>query len=197
MVRNNTQISDLLPLETERLLLRRLQMNDLEDTLEHRTDSSVCQYISQPMGRGQVVKFLMRQTSQWSGENHHKLNIAIQLKERRKVVGELMFKYWDKESGLAEIGFRMNQKFQRHGIALEATMNFMSLLFNKANINKIMAICDTENESSYRLMEKLGMHREGHFKEHVLLNDAWRDQYVYAQLRHQWKALEKLDLTEQ
>jgi RimJ/RimL family protein N-acetyltransferase len=134
----------------------------------------------------EVVQFLKKNSSGWGGNEHEKLFVGIELKENKKLVGELMFKYWSKENRQGEIGFRLNSDYQKMGIATEAALNLINFLFQRLELHKIIAICDTENFRSYSLMERLGMFRESHYKEHVLLNGTWRDQFQYALLRSKW-----------
>jgi ribosomal-protein-alanine N-acetyltransferase len=43
--------------------------------------------------------------------------------------------------------------------------------------------------ASSRVMEKLGMRREGHLRQHRWMKGAWQDSYLYAILDHEWQAL--------
>ena len=168
-----------LPIETKRLILRPLTLNDLNDSIEHRADSDVCRYISVPMNASEVLSFINKSSINWQGNDHEKLAIGIQHKREKKIIGELMFKYIDQKNKIAEIGFRLNRHYHSKGFAKEATINLINVLFNKLGMNKITAICDVDNLSSYKLMEALGMTREAHFKSQVYLNGEWRDQYQY------------------
>ena len=45
-----------------------------------------------------------------------------------------------------------------------------------------------ENAGSARVLEKLGMRREGHFREHEWMQGRWWDTFLYALLDHEWWA---------
>jgi RimJ/RimL family protein N-acetyltransferase len=49
-----------------------------------------------------------------------------------------------------------------------------------------MARCDVRNDPSWRLMERLGMRREAHFREHAIFKGEWDQEYIYAILRREW-----------
>ncbi|CCN80472.1 putative Acyl-CoA N-acyltransferase (fragment) (fragment) [Vibrio nigripulchritudo SFn27] len=73
---------------------------------------------------------------------------------------------------------------QKKGYAFEAAKALMEHGFAKMNIQRIVATCQPENTASYQLMEKLGMRREGHFKQCIQRsNGEWCDEYFYAILK--------------
>lgn len=167
-------------IETERLLIRLMEPIDFEDSYEHRSDPEVCRFISAPLTREQTQHRIEKAIIPWSGEEHSKLALAIELKEEGKLIGELMFKYTNVESDVGEIGYRLNRKYQGAGYAYEAVFALVRSLFDDMNLHKISAVCLIENTGSWKLMEKLGMHREGVLKSHFRLDDRWFDGYSYA-----------------
>jgi len=54
-------------------------------------------------------------------------------------------------------------------------------------LHRIIATCQPENTSSYRVMEKIGMRREGYFKKCIPTEKEWWDEYYYAILKEEWK----------
>lgn len=181
-------------IETNRLILRGLGPKDLNDTLEHRCNKEVCKYISDPMTAEEVIQFLKKNTANWNGEDHETIFLGIEYKKNKKLIGELMFKYWSKKNKQGEIGFRLNPVYQKMGLATEAALNWINFLFQRMELHKIMAICDSENIRSYYLMERIGMTRESHYKEHIFLDNKWRDQYQYALLRSNWDPIRKMPM---
>lgn len=179
-------MKSFLPIETERLLLRPISLGDLSDTLEHRTDPKVCRYIANPMTTEEVIYFISKHSKAWDSESNERLCVAIEFKKSRKVIGELMFRYLESSKNLGEIGFRLNQAFHKMGLAREATSNFMEALFENTLIHKLVAYCAAENVDSFRLMERLGMAREGALREQMLLDGVWTDQLIYGITREEW-----------
>ena len=55
--------------------------------------------------------------------------------------------------------------------------------------HRIYATCRPPNVASWRVMEKLGMRREGHLVQHRLIKGRWQDSYLYAILDDEWKTL--------
>ena len=56
--------------------------------------------------------------------------------------------------------------------------------------HRVIATCQPENPASYRVMEKIGMHREGHFRKFIYRGEnLWWDELFYAILDEEWYAL--------
>jgi hypothetical protein len=51
---------------------------------------------------------------------------------------------------------------------------------------KISDPVGTFNVVSWRVMEQMGMRREGHLLENAWINDEWQDSYLYAVLKREW-----------
>ena len=140
-------------IETERLILRPFFESDYDDLFE---------FLSQ------------RKDDEF---------IAIELKESKKVIGNIYF--GNRDFDAKELGYIINKNYQRKGYAFEA---ITKLLENAKNIHRIYAECNPLNESSWRLLEKIGFEREAHFKKNVYFfndekgNPIWKDTYVYAYL---------------
>jgi RimJ/RimL family protein N-acetyltransferase len=47
-------------------------------------------------------------------------------------------------------------------------------------LHRIFATCDPENVASARVLEKVGMQREGLMRQQMLVQERWRDSYLYA-----------------
>ncbi len=65
--------------------------------------------------------------------------------------------------------------------------------FKELGLHRLYARCDTENYGSYRVMERLGMRREGCFIEGRPASKnsgkKYTDEYLYAILRNEWRTL--------
>ena len=91
-----------------------------------------------------------------------------------------MFKFTNVDSQIGEIGYRLNTSYQSQGYAIEANTAFIEYIFSQLGAHKISALCLTENNASWGLMIKLGMHREGILKSHFKLDKQWHDAYMYS-----------------
>ncbi|NOU51911.1 GNAT family N-acetyltransferase [Pseudoalteromonas sp. JBTF-M23] len=168
---------------TPRLAIRLITAEDLQASYEHRSCSLTSRYIGEPATFEQAKARLLEGCKPWLAEEHQRLALAITLHNSDKLIGELMFKYVNKESLIGEIGYRLHKDFIGQGYAFEAVDAFVKKLFEQLPVMKIIALCATENTASWRLMEKLGMQREGHLRSHFKLGDERADAYYYGLCR--------------
>ncbi|MGI9056402.1 MAG: GNAT family N-acetyltransferase, partial [Pyrinomonadaceae bacterium] len=91
---------------------------------------------------------------------------------------------------VVEFGISFSTKYQGKGFAKEALIKVFSHLFAEKNIHRIVGIMDVENANMIGLIEKLNFRREAEFKESFWdeIKNSWRDEYLYAMLKEDWKA---------
>jgi RimJ/RimL family protein N-acetyltransferase len=89
----------------------------------------------------------------------------------------------------AEVGWIFDPDYQGQGYATEAANAMLDLAFGPGDMHRVAARCDVRNEASWRLMERLGMRREAHFREHGLFKGRWDEEFIYALLASEWRAL--------
>ena len=62
----------------------------------------------------------------------------------------------------------------------------------KWNVRKVVSMCNPENESSWKLLERVGMKREGHLRKNIFFftdnegNPIWQDTYEYGILKEEF-----------
>ena len=96
----------------------------------------------------------------------------------------LFFQYFGDHT--YEIGWVFHPEYQGKGYASEAARAVLAFGFNKMKLHRIIATCQPENTASHRVMEKIGMRREGFLKMHPHDNEWW-DEYYYAVLEEEWE----------
>ncbi|WP_236561858.1 GNAT family N-acetyltransferase [Streptococcus halichoeri] len=102
--------------------------------------------------------FLINCEQNWQqySEQEFELDFAI-LYQSEHVGGLNLTKIADED--FAEIGWIVNRAFWRQGIAFEAAKAAMQHFSENFHVNHFIARCDSQNQASYALMEKLGMKR--------------------------------------
>lgn len=60
--------------------------------------------------------------------------------------------------------------------------------FKELNLHRIYATCDPRNGASAKVLEKIGMVKEGRLRENLLIKGGWRDSFVYGILEHEWNS---------
>ncbi len=86
-----------------------------------------------------------------------------------------------------EVGWAVHPDEWGKGYATEAAWHVIDWAFREFNLHRVVAFCHASNVASVRVMEKLGMRRDGLLRETRWLNGAWWDEYVYAILEREWR----------
>ncbi|MEH1943754.1 MAG: GNAT family N-acetyltransferase [Nostoc sp.] len=176
-------------LETDRLLMREFVEADWQAVFAyqsdpfylrynywtHRTQKDVCEF---------VQMFIVQQKEQ----PRTKFQLAIVLKEENQLIGNCGIRINDLEMREANIGYELNTKYWGQGYATEAAHAILKFGFEELGMHRIWSWCVAENIASVRVLEKIGMLREGHLREKELIKGRWYDNFLYAILEHEWKA---------
>ncbi len=178
------------PIETGRLVLRRFTLDDAPAMHAYVSLPEVARYMMwEPLSleetRARLERWLGSEGDAEEGDN---LSFAITLKGSGELVGDCGLGFRNKAARQAEIGFSLNPAHQGKGYATEAVGEMLRLGFERCNRHRIYARCDARNDGSWRLMERLGMRREAHFREHALFKGGWDDEFYYAMLEDEWRA---------
>ena len=93
------------------------------------------------------------------------------------------------------VGWHFNKRFEGKGFACEAAAGLLDYLFREAGARRIYGFVEDDNIRSKRLCERLGMRREGCFKEFVTFvnnpdgSPKYEDTCVYAILEKEWNTI--------
>ena len=143
-------------LETERTILRELTADDAEFMLDLLNQPSFIKYIGDRNVRsvGESREFI--ETRYRASYAQHGFGLyAVELKETGEVIGINGFVKRDSLPD-ADIGFAFLPQFERHGYAFESAKAVLEYGRNVLNFERVLAITSQDNESSGRLLEKLG-----------------------------------------
>ncbi|HEY7095056.1 MAG TPA: GNAT family protein [Ktedonobacterales bacterium] len=174
-------------IETARLRLRRFGDADLPAFIAYRNDPDVARYQSwEGISEAEAVAFVREQQTAPAGEPGEGLQIAIERKDSGRMIGDCFFKVMEDDPRQAEIGYTLAREAQGHGFATEAVAALLTWAFPTFDLHRIIAIVDVKNAASVALLERLGLRREGHFRENIWFKGAWGDEYLYAILRDEW-----------
>jgi RimJ/RimL family protein N-acetyltransferase len=85
-----------------------------------------------------------------------------------------------------EIGWVIHPDDWGQGYAPEAARAMLGLAFEQLKVHRVVAYCNALNVQSFRVMEKIGMRRDGWLRESLWWNGGWVDEFVYAILEREW-----------
>jgi RimJ/RimL family protein N-acetyltransferase len=178
------------PIETERLRLRPFTRGDVDAVFAYRQRDDVARFLfDEPMSRESCAEAVQARTAQtgWHNEGD-KILIAVERKIDLHMIGEVSMILRNEIARQAEIGYIFHPDYHGHGYATEAARALLAMAFDGAGAHRVYARCDARNEASWRLMERLGMRREAHFREHVRVKGTWDEELIYAMLEDEWDA---------
>lgn len=172
-------------METERLLLRPFRLHDVEDVLSYASDPEWARYlpVPQPYTKADAERFL---AGQLLLDREVRPTWAIEY--AGAVIGGINMRF-DFNNRLGEMGYSIAPSHWGKGLATEAARTLMDAAFSAyANLNRIRAMADSRNVSSLRVMEKLGMVREGVLRQNRLVRGELVDEVWCGMLRAEWEA---------
>jgi RimJ/RimL family protein N-acetyltransferase len=178
------------PIETERLRLRPFTRGDVDAVYAYRSREDVCRYLfDEPMSRQTCAETVQTRIAQLGLEEEgDRIVLAVERKSDAELIGEVSLILRGVEARQAEIGYIFNPAAHGHGYATEAARALIQVGFMGADMHRVYARCDARNLASAQVMERLGMRREAHFRDHVLLKGRWDEEFIYAVLEDEWRA---------
>ncbi|PLR76245.1 GNAT family N-acetyltransferase [Bacillus sp. V3-13] len=179
---------DLPVLETERLVLRKLTLEDLEDIHSYGSDEEVSKYVTWDTHRSladtrEFLDFVLQQY-----ENKKVAPWGIEYKENKRLIGTIDFVWWKPAHNSAEIGYVLAPQYWGKGIATEAAITIIQFGFTNMDLVRIQARCFVENKASARVMEKAGMSFEGVLRKSMLVKGRHQDIMMYSVLKEEFSA---------
>ncbi|WP_411137569.1 GNAT family N-acetyltransferase [Streptomyces sp. C10] len=188
------------PIRTERLDLRPVTDDDFAAIHAYQRLPEVCRYLywgphDEAASRASVADKATRTTLRASGDF---LQLAVVVRDggtshalkamgAGTLVGDVTFVWNSREHRQGGIGYVFHPAHAGHGYATEASRALLKLGFEELKLHRIQAELDGRNTASARLLERLGMRREGHLRENEFLDGEWSDEVIYAMLAREWR----------
>ena len=170
-----------IKIETERLILRDFVPGDWKAAHEYGSDPEVVRFMPWGPNSPAQTKSYIRRVMGWACQKHRsKFELAVILKSEGKLIGGCGIRIQEPVLRTGDMGYCFNRNYWGKGYATEASKALIQFGFSELRMHRIWATCDTPNRASARVLEKVGMKREGHFRQDVLQKGVWRDSYFYA-----------------
>lgn len=177
---------------TERLQITNFAFEDLDQFLKYRNDAEVYKFQSWvvPFTKKLAIEFVMEMKEKSLDKMMHGwIQLVIsRLDNRNIVIGDCGLNF--KSFNQVEFGITIASEHQFKGYAFEALSAIFEYLFTRLNIHRIIGLADKENLGSIKLQYKLGMRKEGEFKESYFDDrlKEWRDEEQFAILKSERKS---------
>jgi ribosomal-protein-alanine N-acetyltransferase len=159
-------VTIVLPIVTERLLIREFTPEDIESLAALYADPEVMRYISYGVLDDAGLERVLEKYARVE-EEHGFTFWAIIDRTTGRFLGDVGFGIYD-ATGEPELGYSLARDAWGHGYAAEAAAACLAHL----DAPRVVALVDAENEASLRVAERIGMERQGtvdaHGRPHVL-----------------------------
>lgn len=172
---------------TLRLRLSRLAADDAPALFEYRSDPEVCRYQSfEPGSLADAEAFIAGLQPNEFDTAGTWFQFAIRHRESGQVIGDIGAHFMTDDPRQVEIGFTMSPQFQRQGLGTEAVSGLLGFLLGDCGKHRVFASVDPRNESSVKLLRRVGMREEAHFRKSLWFKGGWVDDMIFAILDSEW-----------
>jgi len=179
----------LKTLETERLVLRKFATDDFAAVHSYASCTENLIYMLWgPNSEEQTRGFVAMAIAKAEETPCLEYQFAAVMKSTGRLIGGCDIALSGNE---ASLGWILHRDFWKQGYGAEMGRALVEFGFGELELRRVTATCDAENYGSYRVMEKIGMRREGLFVEarpaNRLSDKKYSDELSYAILKDEWE----------
>ncbi|MFI7544192.1 GNAT family N-acetyltransferase [Actinoplanes sp. NPDC049599] len=172
-----------MELTTARLFLRPFRAGDHGELHAIAGDPAVVRWMDWGPNTPEVTAvFLAYALESECEEPRRTWRFAVVRRSDGRLIGSAELHIESPEHRRGTMGYLISPAAQGHGYATEGARAVLEFGLTAGGLHRITATCDPENHSSVRVLEKIGMSREGHLRDHFLIRGEWRDRLLYAKL---------------
>jgi ribosomal-protein-alanine N-acetyltransferase len=173
-------------LYTERLTLRKMELEDADVLCQYWSDPEVTKYMNiAPFTDVSQARDMIQMINDLSLEGQAN-RFSIIAKETGEVIGTCGFNMIDQENGRAEIGYDLGRNHWGKGFASEAVKKLIDYGFTSLNLNRIEAKVEPENTPSIKLLNSLSFQKEGLLREYEKAKGRLIDVYMFSLLKREY-----------
>jgi RimJ/RimL family protein N-acetyltransferase len=178
-----------LPIDTERLLLRRFERDDIDELAGFYGLPEARRYLDlKARDKADVKKALesMRLQTRLTRPGDT-LTLAVERKSDERLIGHVSLIWTDATASQAELRFFFDPDVRRQNYGAESLRRFLDLGFDEFGFHRVFARCGGKSQGSAKLLKELGMRLEAHYREHALFQGEWDEELHFAILDREWK----------
>ena len=168
-----------LSLSTARLKISLMTNDDRANFKLLQTDIELMEFIGSIPSEKELKEKFEQRIDPWEKNEFQWQSLIVKDKITNTFIGSISFKLDSIEFERAEMGYMMLKEHHGKGYTTEACTALITCLFDILQVRKIISRCKVENIGSWKVMEKLGLKREGCFEMHSQANGIWGDDYSY------------------
>lgn len=166
--------------KTKRLLIREFTQNDLEPFLAYEKQPGMVQFEDGIQDFDSARNYIDN-AIRWAEETPRtNYCLAVTIAPLDVIIGRISLTSQNPKIREWEIGWSIQIDHWGNGFASEAAYQLLEFAFQDLNAHRVVAFCHAGNTKSKKVMEKIGMTREGCLRQTRWFKEAWEDEFVYA-----------------
>ena len=170
-------------LETERLYLRELKLDDAEDLFKVFSNPKVMKYYNlYPFDSLAQAKELIKNYLE-AFEEKRVLRWGLEHKEKEQLIGSCGIYDWREQFCRATIGYELGTQYWEQGFMSEALTEVIRFGFRRMRLNRIQALVEPPNAASQQLLTSIGFQKEGLLRDYMFYKGEYKDLVMYSLLR--------------
>jgi ribosomal-protein-alanine N-acetyltransferase len=168
-------------IRTTRLVLREFRPDDHAAVHRYAADPEVVRFQNWgPNTPAETTMFLDMVIAAAAATPRTRWALAVIRAADDTMVGACELHVDEPDHRRGSMGYSLARDAWGQGYATEAAAALLRFGFAGVGLHKISATCDPDNVGSVRVLEKIGMTREGQLQDHFLVRGEWRDRLLYA-----------------
>lgn len=170
-----------MELKTNRLILKKMKSEVLNFVYNLASNQQVYYYeADKEPNKDDVFKNFQGKIDRMEKTPNEYQIYIVYLYPKEIPIGVVFIQLNWEETREWEIGYELHPDFWGKGYATEAVKLLLNHCFDTLNAHKIVGFCNANNKKSSKLMERIGMTRDGLLREGRLWHNEWCDEYVYS-----------------
>ena len=173
-----------LPLNTQRLVLRRFAPGDWKDLLEFMSQEDSFRYLDwSPLDEAGVIDWIEKDQTVSFTQPGATLNLGLVLRENPKLIGLAALQFLDDD--LRQLGFQIliHPDHRRQGLGAETVSGILDFAFRSLNLHRIATVTDRRNVAGCKMLDKAGLRLEGECRKARVQRGEWIDTVWHARLQ--------------
>jgi len=169
-------------LSSKRLKIEPIVWSDLENIHQLHSLPEVDEFntLGIPANLEETKQVIKPWIEEYQIQKIRNYTLAIRLLDSDQFIGLFGLKLGSEKFKRGEVWYKLHPDYWRKGYATEALNRVLNFGFGKLKLHRIEAGCAVQNIGSIKVLEKVGMTREGHRRKILPLKSGWSDNYEYA-----------------
>jgi [ribosomal protein S5]-alanine N-acetyltransferase len=171
-----------MKLQTNRLVFREVSTDDLSNVHQLHSLPETDEFNT--LGIPKSIQDTEIIISDWLALQNAKPQTSyvfcLDLVDTKQFIGLIALNIGKPKYRSAEVWYKIDSKYWGKGYATEALTTLLDFSFNVLKLHRIEAGCAVENIASIKVLEKVGMTKEGMKRKKLPIRGDWKDNYFYA-----------------